>query len=347
MAQSYAVVEMHSLAVGLGRILFTLKLIVGMIGYALLVKLLEDWGEAAYEKCFWLLCFALLVATLKNVHSRRTLEALKVQIEIEKRTSLSSASLARQQRQHQQTAPAVVEKSILSEEDYNTLEEGISELRAAAKYVEARSKLTQLVEKYSNDTILVLLLKVINDEASSHRKGDEQKQSLSLGLQYSEKITSKSTENADGWRWKAVFLGRLSSYKGTKEKIADAYKIRDSARKALSLNGNDPISLHVLGAWCHGVAKITWIERQAAAAIFGTPPTSSVKEAMEYLSKADTIEPFMENSSLLGECYQELGDKVLSNKYFELAIQQANREGQSKDVTSQIEKIKQKMKKNT
>eukprot|EP01060_Flectonema_neradi_P039603 TRINITY_DN8784_c0_g1_i1.p1 TRINITY_DN8784_c0_g1~~TRINITY_DN8784_c0_g1_i1.p1 ORF type:complete len:345 (+),score=66.72 TRINITY_DN8784_c0_g1_i1:54-1088(+) len=343
MTRSYAIAEMHSLAIGLGRILFSLKVIVALMGYALLVQLLDEWGGALYEKCYWLLCLTLFLVSLKNLNSRQTLRTIKEQLEA-KKTALSPASLARQQKQH--NIQSDKQQQLLPDDQCDTLLTTASELRSAGSYSEARKQLTPFVTKYSNESIAILLLKVLNDEASSHRKGDQQKQALALGLQQAETLCSKSPSCAEAWRWKAVFLGRLSSYKGTKEKIADAYKIRDSAKKALSLDSEDPISLHVLGAWCHGVAKITWIERQAAAAIFGTPPSSTLQEALEYLQQADAIEPFMENSSLLGECYQELGNKAMSNKFFELAIEQANREGQAKDVTSQIEKIKEKMKKN-
>eukprot|EP01059_Diplonema_ambulator_P035681 TRINITY_DN850_c0_g1_i1.p1 TRINITY_DN850_c0_g1~~TRINITY_DN850_c0_g1_i1.p1 ORF type:complete len:102 (+),score=27.18 TRINITY_DN850_c0_g1_i1:188-493(+) len=77
-----------------------------------------------------------------------------------------------------------------------------------------------------------------------------------------------------------------------------------------------------MGAWCHGVAKISWIERKAAAALFGTPPTSTLEEALEYLKRADAIEAFTENSMLIGDCLKELKKLDEADSFYEAAIRQ-------------------------
>ena len=66
----------------------------------------------------------------------------------------------------------------------------------------------------------------------------------------------------------------------TKERIADAYIIRgyfDAASRAEDALGlpsaeRDPFLQYVLGEWCYALGSLTWVQRKAAAAIFGSPP---------------------------------------------------------------------------
>ena len=52
----------------------------------------------------------------------------------------------------------------------------------------------------------------------------------------------------------------------TKEKIQNAFKIKEHALKSTRLNPAGATAHHVLGEWAFGVASISFVERRVAAA---------------------------------------------------------------------------------
>ena len=61
--------------------------------------------------------------------------------------------------------------------------------------------------------------------------------------------------------------------------------------KAVELNPSDGMSHYCLGAWCFGLADLSWIMRNVAAAVFATPPSSTYEEALEHYLRAEKAEP--------------------------------------------------------
>ena len=59
------------------------------------------------------------------------------------------------------------------------------------------------------------------------------------------------------------------------------------------------------------MAKLSWFERKAAAALFAAPPEATYEEAYEHLAHAEKLEPafYMNNRLLLCHCCVQLGKK--------------------------------------
>ncbi len=73
----------------------------------------------------------------------------------------------------------------------------------------------------------------------------------------------------------------------TKEKIQNAFKIKEHALKSTRLNPAGATAHHVLGEWAFGVASISFVERRVAAALFATPPTATYEEALQHYLNAE------------------------------------------------------------
>lgn len=90
----------------------------------------------------------------------------------------------------------------------------------------------------------------------------------------------------------------------------NAYKIRDSAARAIELDGNEAVPHHVLARWCYEVAGVSWVVRRLAATIFGEPPTSSYEEALQHFEAADRLtqgQPWKENLFFMAKTLDKLG----------------------------------------
>ena len=82
-------------------------------------------------------------------------------------------------------------------------------------------------------------------------------------------------------------MSDVSEFEGYKKQIANAYVIRDEFLKACELNPQDAVCHFLIGEWCFTVADMGWVQRQAAKALFGTPPSSSYEEALKHFEKAE------------------------------------------------------------
>jgi len=155
--------------------------------------------------------------------------------------------------------------------------------------------------------------------------------------------TIKLNENcSQGHKWYAILLSLKGDFVSTKEKIGNAFTIKEHCLKANELTPNDSTTLHVLGRWCFDVAKIGWVERKLASAIFAQPPESSFEEAVKWFTLAQEAEPhFIRNAVLVGDTYVQLKDQQKANEWYKKASEiPPETEFDKQRITEAISKIK-------
>ena len=135
------------------------------------------------------------------------------------------------------------------------------------------------------------------------------------------------------------------NFKSTKDKIAGAYTIRDHIQRAIELDPQDATSRNILGQWCLALASMSWVERRAAATLFGTPPTASFDEALEQFLAAENISPgfWKKNTYLIAETYSKLGDKAAAREWLDKAKTIAIETAEDREVAEQITALEQKL----
>ncbi|ETW08059.1 hypothetical protein H310_02426 [Aphanomyces invadans] len=111
-------------------------------------------------------------------------------------------------------------------------------------------------------------------------------------------------------KWFGIVLSSIGEFEGSKVTIANSFIVRDHWLKAIELNPSDATSFNLLGRWCLTIADISWIERQLAAAIFGTPPRATYADALAYFLQADAISPgfWKKNSLQIAQTYLKMKD---------------------------------------
>lgn len=138
------------------------------------------------------------------------------------------------------------------------------------------------------------------------------------GLAYCEESIKGDDNNCAVHKWTGILLAKQNV--STKEKIANAYLIRDHFLKAVELGPNDANSQHCMGNWCWEILQVGWLERKAAALIFGEPPSSTYEECLKYLLAADKCGPTVHNSILIGDVYYQQSDYENAKKWYQAAI---------------------------
>ncbi|NXX86960.1 RMD2 protein, partial [Urocolius indicus] len=120
----------------------------------------------------------------------------------------------------------------------------------------------------------------------------------------------------------AIMCGYMSQFESVQNKIRNGYLFKEHLDKAIELKPQDPFLYYLNGRWCYSVAQLSWIEKKVATALFGTPPTSTVEEALQNFLKAEEMHPGYSkcNYVYLAKCYKDLGQKNNALKYCDAAL---------------------------
>ncbi|CAH1778834.1 unnamed protein product [Owenia fusiformis] len=205
------------------------------------------------------------------------------------------------------------ENSILSEE-----EKAIQQ--ADELYVQHHTmQLYELLIKYkdcSNDEILWRLARAAVDKGKVIG-GEEKKALYYEAFDYAKRSLELNDKNPSCHKWFAVLLDYTGEYEGTKQRISNAFQVKEHFMKAIELNPKDATSVHSIGYWCFLFADLAWYQRKIASVIFTSPPTSTYEEALEYLLKAETIEPnfYSMNLMMIGKTYQRMKNNQKAKEY--------------------------------
>ncbi|XP_013924684.1 PREDICTED: regulator of microtubule dynamics protein 1 [Thamnophis sirtalis] len=179
-------------------------------------------------------------------------------------------------------------------------------------------KLYQLLSEHKNSEnaqVLWRLARALRDLAQLSQTSAEKKKQLAYeALDYAKKALEKDNNCYCVHKWYAICLSDVGDYEGVKSKISSAFVIKEHFQKAIDLNPKDATSLHLMGIWCYTFADMPWYQRNIAAILFSTPPSSTYEEALQYFEKAENVEPnfYSKNLLFLGKTYMKLNNKKMA-----------------------------------
>ncbi|NXJ42063.1 RMD2 protein, partial [Ciconia maguari] len=139
----------------------------------------------------------------------------------------------------------------------------------------------------------------------------------------------------------AIMCGYMSQFESVQNKIRNGYLFKEHLDKAIELKPQDPFLYYLNGRWCYSVAQLSWIEKKVAAALFGTPPTSTVEEALQNFLKAEEMCPGYSkyNYVYLAKCYKDLGQKNNALKYCDSALSILSVTNEDKEAQKDLEAL--------
>ncbi|XP_074594296.1 regulator of microtubule dynamics protein 3-like [Brevipalpus obovatus] len=127
--------------------------------------------------------------------------------------------------------------------------------------------------------------------ANAKGQRDREKSLLTEAEEYITKALAKDPESSVYHAWGAYISGKLSDFAGQKERIQRGHEIRHHLEEAIRLKTIDAGVYLTFGRWCIEVAKLTWVERKLAAALFSKPPEATYQEALDKFVEADKLKP--------------------------------------------------------
>lgn len=121
-------------------------------------------------------------------------------------------------------------------------------------------------------------------------------------------LVSSSSEPGLVHRWQGILLSSVAKARGIASYATAVPTFAAEWRRAVEIDPHDAITLHLLGRLHYELAKLTWLERTAAAAIFAAPPPATFEQAEELLLAAERESPgtIKANHLYLAETYARM-----------------------------------------
>ncbi|KAK2856610.1 hypothetical protein Q5P01_005345 [Channa striata] len=178
-----------------------------------------------------------------------------------------------------------------------------------AEYGESREFLWRLARAYS-------------DMYKSTEDKQEKKMYAQQGQEEAELALKKNGLNAECHKWFAVLTGLTSQHESMHGKLKSSHILKEHLDRAIALRDDDPMCFFLLGKWCYEVSTLDWLEKKAAAALYQSPPSSTLHDALEYFLKAEELSPVFSKTVRLyiAKCHKELGNMSEATNWTELAL---------------------------
>ncbi|KAK7197947.1 Tetratricopeptide repeat [Novymonas esmeraldas] len=187
--------------------------------------------------------------------------------------------------------------------------------------------------------ILWRLARSYYEVANESADADVRAPYLKEGMELCKRSVEADQNNFASHKWLGILISEQKV--STKEKIANAYVIRDHFKRAVELNPNDATSLHCMGNWCFKILQIGWLERKAAALVLGEPPSSTYEECLGYLLRSAEAGNTIHNSTMIGDAYAQQSKYDEARKWYQTAIDMpANTELQKRNHDAAVAKLK-------
>jgi len=207
--------------------------------------------------------------------------------------------------------------------------QSVDEMLDQAKQLEKQMKETEALIRFKEvlklqpDQVIALV------EASelSSREGNRQKEKEDKARFFGEakgyaEEALKVAPNDPGANYAmSVAMGRMALISGAKEKVAASREVKKYAELAIKFNPNYAQAYHVLGKWNFEVANLSFLERNAAKALFGGLPDGSLQQAIDNYEKCRRLDPsFILNYYELARAYKKNDQETQAMEVLKKAV---------------------------
>lgn len=179
----------------------------------------------------------------------------------------------------------------------------------------------------------------------AERKKDKETQKTHLfqAEELCNKALEKNPNSFDAHKWMAMILGKVSDFVSTKERIEKGKDIKKHLELAIELKSDEAYLYHVYGRWCFEVAKLSWMERNVAKLVFGTPPEATNDDALEKFKKGEELKQNWKiNDFYIAKAYIALKKYKEAVEYLDKAIKLPNEVDEDYIISDELAELEKK-----
>ncbi len=193
-------------------------------------------------------------------------------------------------------------------QDINVLLKEADNLEKQQKETDALNKYKQIL--LQEPTQLKALVKSAELNASlGNRQADKNSKRLyfETALSYATRAFQADSTQADASYAMAMASGKMTEVETENKKIVAYVKdIKQYSDKALSINPNHAKANYTLGKWHYEMANLSGIKKVAVKILYGGLPPGTLEQAIQYMEKCKTLEPyFVANYLDLAKAYKD------------------------------------------
>ncbi|XP_042543759.1 regulator of microtubule dynamics protein 3 isoform X1 [Dipodomys spectabilis] len=175
----------------------------------------------------------------------------------------------------------------------------------------------------SHQDFLWRLARAYSDMCELTDEVSEKKSYALGGKEEAEAALEKGDESAESHQWFAVLCGQLAEHEGIQRRIQSGFSFKEHIDKAIALQPENPRAHFLLGRWCYQVSHLSWLEKKTATALFESPLSASVQDALQSFLKAEELRPGFSKAGrvYISKCYRELGKNSEARRWMKLALE--------------------------
>nr|XP_055172733.1 regulator of microtubule dynamics protein 3 isoform X1 [Nyctereutes procyonoides] len=194
----------------------------------------------------------------------------------------------------------------------------------------------------SRQDFLWRLARAYSDMCELTEEVSEKKSYALNGKKEAETALEKGDENAECHQWYAVLCGQLAEHESIQRRIQSGFSFKEHIEKAIALQPENPMAHFLLGRWCYQVSHLSWLEKKTATALFESPLSATVEDALQSFLKAEELQPGFSKAGrvYISKCYRELGKNSEARQWLELALELPDITNEDSAFQKDLEELK-------
>jgi hypothetical protein len=190
----------------------------------------------------------------------------------------------------------------------------INVLLKEADNLEKQQKETEALEKYKlillqEPTQLKALVKSAELNASMGARADKNGKRLyyETAFSFANRAFQADSSQADAAYAMAMASGKMTEVETENKKlVAYVRDVKYYADKAIALNPNHAKANYTMGKWHYEMANLSGLKKAAVKMLYGGLPPGTMEEAIQYMEKCKTLEPYFAANYLdLAKAYKD------------------------------------------
>jgi tetratricopeptide (TPR) repeat protein len=148
------------------------------------------------------------------------------------------------------------------------------------------------------------------EEMLELKKRDDSKIFVTKAVRTAELLQNKYPDSALSYTYLALSYGNIAMFKGGREKIKYAFKVKSNAEKAMKMNPEDVYPYIIMGIYYREAAGLNWFEKLFAKSFLGGVPEGTYEQSKQMFYKSLAIDHDIISSYYnLSKTYDKLDDR--------------------------------------